>query len=254
MRLRRTSSPADINARPGASFKRKTKSLVTFFKRRTHMKTLFAILAVAAFAVCCHAQTDGKPIELQHIDMRNVYSSVQPCDNFYQYVCAKRNAADPIPADQAFWGVAGELVQWNRQVLHQILEKNEAPNSSRTPNEQKIGDFYAACMTQASANANDIKAIQPQLTLINEMKDKNEIAAVLARMHSSFGGAWQGDENQTSAALLGFGPTPDYNDVSRVVAGVDQGGLGMPSRDFYLKDDDKSKSLRDTYRTLIITL
>jgi putative endopeptidase len=218
------------------------------------MKTLFAILLVVAFAVCCQAQTDGKPIELQHVNVTDVDSSVQPCENFYQYVCGKRNAANPIPPDQAFWGVAGQLSLWNRQVLRQILEKNEAPNPSRTPNEQKIGDFYASCMTQASTNANDHKAIEPLLTAINDMKDKREIAAVLARLHSSFGSAWAGDENQTPAALLGFGPQPDYNDVNRVVAGVDQGGLGMPSRDFYLKDDEKSKALRDSYKTLIITL
>lgn len=218
------------------------------------MKIWLPILFVAAVALCCRAQTDGKPIELQHVDVTDVDSSVQPCENFYRYVCGKRNAANPIPADQAFWGVAGELSMWNRQVLRQILEKNEAPNPSRTPNEQKIGDFYASCMTQASTNANDHKAIEPLLTAINNLKDKREIAAVLAQLHSSFGGAWQGDENQTPAALLGFGPQPDYNDVNRVVAGVDQGGLGMPSRDFYLKDDEKSKALRDSYKTLIVTL
>lgn len=218
------------------------------------MKTYLPTLLVLASGICCMAQATDKPMELQHVDVTNVDTSVQPCNNFYQYVCGKRNASNPIPADQAFWGVAGQLGMWNRQVLREILEKNEAPNPSRTPNEQKIGDFYASCMTQASTNANDSKSIQPLLTAIGEIKDKREIASVLARLHRSFGGAWQGDENQTPAALLGFGPTPDYNDVSRVVAGVDQGGLGMPSRDFYLKDDEQSKALRDAYKTLIVTL
>jgi endothelin-converting enzyme/putative endopeptidase len=218
------------------------------------MKTLYAILLATASATLCSAQSDGKPIELQHVDVTNVDSSVQPCENFYQYVCKKRIAENPMPADQAVWGVAGQLNQWNRQILREILEKHQAPNASRTPNEQKIGDFYASCMTQASAGANDIKAIEPILARINNMKDKREIAEVLAQLHLSFGAAWQGDNNQTPSPLLGFGPTPDFNDVNRIVAGIDQGGLGMPSRDFYLKDDEKSKAIQDSYKTLIIEL
>jgi endothelin-converting enzyme/putative endopeptidase len=216
------------------------------------MKTLYAILLATAFPTFCSAQIDGKPIELQHIDVTNVDTSVQPCENFYEYVC--RNAANPIPADQAAWGVAGQLNMWNRQVLREILEKNQAANASRTPNEQKIGDFYASCMTQAGAGANDLKAIEPLLARINDMNDKREIAEVLAQLHRSFGSAWEGDNNQTPAPLLGFGPTPDFNDVNRVVAGVDQGGLGLPSRDFYLKDDEKSKAIRDSYKALIVEL
>ena len=218
------------------------------------MKIYFAFLLAALSALCCQAQKDDKPIELPHVDVINVDSSVQPCNDFYAYVCNKFNAANPIPPDQAFWGAFGVLVQWNTEVLRQILEKNEAPNPSRTPNEQKIGDFYASCMTQASSGANDLKQLQPLLAQIRDMKDKHDIAAVLARLHSTYDPAWQGNESQTAAALLGYGPTADYNDVSRVVAGVDQGGLGMPSRDFYLKDDDKSKAIRDAYKTLIIAL
>jgi endothelin-converting enzyme/putative endopeptidase len=140
------------------------------------------------------------------------------------------------------WGVAGILSEWNREILRAILEKNEVPNPQRTANEQKIGDFYASCMKQASAKANDLSAIKPLLGRIDSLHDKSEIAGVLAMIHSSFGAAWQGDENQTAVALLGFGPQADYNDVSQVVASVDQGGLGMPNRDFYLSDDAKTKS------------
>ena len=86
------------------------------------------------------------------------------------------------------------------------------------------------------------------------MQDKREIAKVLATIHSSFERAWASSDNQTPASLFGYGPTPDANDVSRVVAGVDQGGLGMPNRDFYLKTDADSKAIRDKYATLIATL
>lgn len=218
------------------------------------MKAWCVGLSLIVATAWAAAQTSQKPVELQHIDVTRVDSSIDPCTNFYQYTCSKLNAANPIPPDQMFWGVSGILEEWNRQVLRQILEKNEAANAARTPNEQKIGDFYASCMDQAKSKANDLAAVQPILERIDALKDKQEIAAVLATMHSSFDAAWQGDENQTRAALLGFGQQADYNDVNQVVAGVDQGGLGMPNRDFYLGSDDRSKSAREAYVKLLIDL
>ena len=227
------------------------------------MKIRLAIVVSFGLSACCLAQSaqpsqsaqpQDKPVELQHIDVTSVDSSVSPCDNFYRYVCNRFNAANPIPPDQASWGVGGMLALWNRQILRQILEKNEAPSVSRLPNEQKIGDFYAACMNQASSNANDLAAIKPLLDRIAGMRDKHEIAPVVAVLHSSFGQAWSGDDNQIAVPLFGFGPQPDFNDVNRVVAGVDQGGLGMWSRDFYLNDDDNTKKVREKYTALIVAL
>jgi putative endopeptidase len=222
------------------------------------MKAHLAILLAAVPAVCglaqsSHSAADALP-SLQHIDVTNVDSSVSPCVDFHQYVCGKVMAANPIPPDQVAWGVSGILREWNRGILRQILEKNEAASGSRTPNEQKIGDFYATCMEQASSKANDLAAIQPLLARIRDMRDKRQIPVVLAAIHSSFGQAWQAGDNQTNVAAFGFGPQADYNDVGQVVAGVDQGGLGMPGRDFYLSTDAPMKALRDQYQTLVATL
>jgi endothelin-converting enzyme/putative endopeptidase len=228
------------------------------------MKACLNIFLAAAFAVCAAApcasaqstqsQSDSKLPQLQHIDVGQVDSSVSPCVNFHAYVCNKTFAANPIPPDQVSWGSGAILRQWNTAVLRQILEQYQAPDSSRSPNEQKVGDFYATCMTQASSSANDVSAIQPLLARIDAMRGKSEIPAVLAAIHSAFGRAWESGDNQTDAALFGYGPTPDFNDVSQVVAGVDQGGLGMPGRDFYLGSDAQMKAIRDQYQTLLVSL
>ncbi|MGA8740076.1 MAG: M13 family metallopeptidase [Terracidiphilus sp.] len=217
------------------------------------MKIHAAVIVVALSGLAA-AQTSQSPVQLQHVDVTNMDSSVSPCDNFYQYVCAKMNAANPIPPDQVFWGVGGVLEEWNNQILRGILEKNQAPNASRTANEQKIGDFYASCVDQAKESKDDLPTIQPLLARIDGMRDKREIAAVLAAMHSSFDRTWEGNDNQTPSALFGFGQQADYNDVNRVIAGLDQGGLGMPNRDFYLKDDEQSKTVRADYVKLIEAL
>src|ERR1700722_12921120 len=148
------------------------------------MKMRFAVLlaTVAATGSLTHSlHAQAKPLtELQHIDVTRVDSSVSPCDNFYQYACGKLNAANPIPPDQMAWGVGGELAAWNREVLLQILEKNEAASNSRTPNEQKIGDFYSTCMVQASAKKDDLSTIQPLLARIRDMRNKRDIASTRA--------------------------------------------------------------------------
>lgn len=218
------------------------------------MKTCALVLAVGMSMVLAHAQAPQAPIQLQHVDVTSVDTSVSPCDNFYQYVCGKLNAANPIPPDQIYWGVGEELQEWNNQVLRGILEKNQAPNPSRTPNEQKIGYFYASCVDQTTDKKDDFVVLQPLLAQIDGMHDKRDIAPVLAAMHSSFDTAWSGNDNQTSAAMFGYGQQPDFNDVSRVVAGLDQGGLALPNRDFYLKEDDQSKKIREDYIKWIETL
>jgi endothelin-converting enzyme/putative endopeptidase len=222
------------------------------------VKTFAAFLLAASSAIYGLGQASpapGTPLpELQHIDVMAVDSSVNPCDNFYRYTCGKLNGANPIPPDEMYWGVSGELGEWNRQILRQILEKNEAASASRTPNEQKIGDLYATCMAQASSKTNDLEALEPLMARIGGMKDKRDIAAVLAAIHRSFGRAWEGGDNQTNAAMFGYGPQADYNDVSQVVGGLDQGGLGMPDRDYYLSGDAEMKTLRDKYVALIVAL
>jgi putative endopeptidase len=214
------------------------------------MKTLTACLVIAT-ATICGAQTAPK---LPTVDPALVDSSVNPCDNFYQYTCNKVDAENPIPPDESAWGSFNRLAEWNRVVLRQILETNAAAGAARTPNQQKIGDFYGSCIEQASSKAEDLKAIEPLLAEIEAMRSKADIPGVLAALHSSFGHAWAGGDNQSDVPMFGYGPTPDANDVSRVVGNVDQGGLGMPGRNYYLSDSPALKAPREKYQALIVAL
>jgi len=216
---------------------------------------IIAVLVASLLSmVHVHAQTASAPPsapKLEHFDINLVDKSLDPCQNFYQYACSKWNAANPIPADQVSWGTSSGLRYWNENILREALEKAAAQTSNRTDYEQKIGDYWAACMDESGIEAAGTRDLKPELERIDQMKNKSELADEVAHIHRAVPGAWQSDDNQTAAALLGFGQQQDYDDATKVVASIDQGGLGLPNRDFYLKDDAKSKEIRSQYETHI---
>src|SRR6202453_3191026 len=229
------------------------------FRRRITMRPSFLSLFSIAFLLCSHALGQNSSpaaatdrVTLQHVEVTNVDTSANPCDNFFRYACGKVIAAEPIPPDQARWGSFDKLALWNQQELRAILETYQAPAPSRTPNEQKIGDFYDSCVEQADSGRDDRSMLAPLMDRIHAMPSLRELPATLAAVQMAFGNMWEGSDNQTNTALFGYGPTPDANDVSRVVAGIDQGGLGLPSRDYSLKDDPHTKEIREAYKQLII--
>ena len=114
--------------------------------------------------------------------------------------------------------------------------------------QQKIGDYWAACMDESGIEAAGMKPLQPELDRIAALKSKKDLTLEIARLHHLFPGAWQPDDNQSNSPLFGFTGAQDYDDASMVVAQIDQGGLAFPNRDYYLKTDDKSKELLTKYR------
>jgi endothelin-converting enzyme/putative endopeptidase len=192
--------------------------------------------------------TDTAP-KLEHFDHNMVDRTLDPCQDFYQYACSKWNTANPIPPDQVAWGTGSGLQYWNENIVRQALEKASAQTTGRSDFEQKIGDYWQACTDEPTLEAAGNRDLKAGLERIAKMKSKSELADQIARIHMSIPGAWNGNDNQTAAALLGFGSQQDYDDASKVVAGIDQGGLGLPSRDFYVKDDEKSKDILSKYQT-----
>jgi putative endopeptidase len=169
-------------------------------------------------------------------DLSAMDKNADPCEDFYQFACGNWRKNNPIPPDQARWGRFGELAEYNRQILHQILEKAAVKNPKRDAVTQKVGDMYASCMNEAAANAKGSAPLKPALDRIAAIKTRDQFMATIAWLHSI-----------GVQALFGFGAQPDLHNASTQIAGVFQGGLGLPDRDYYLRQDPKSKETREKY-------
>lgn len=209
-------------------------------------KFFFAGL-VFSFSFALGQTSSQSAPSLTHFDPALVDRSLDPCDNFYKFVCSKWIAANPVPSDQASWGTDSNLEIWNESILRDAMIEASNPNTQRDAVHQKVGDYWAACMDESGIEKSGLKPLQPMFNRIAAMHDKKELAEVVAMLHKSVPAAWSGTDNQTNAALLGFGSQQDFNDSSLVIAGVDQGGLGMPNRDYYLSDNPKLKAVREKY-------
>ena len=144
--------------------------------------------------------------------------------------------ANPIPADQARWGRFNELEERNRTALRAILEEAAKPDASRDSATRQIGDYYAACMDEKGIEARGLAPLTAEFDRIRQLADRAQLAEEIAHLHRS-----------GVASLFEFSSGQDFKDSTKVVAQLDQGGLGMPDRDYYLKDDAKSVELRQKY-------
>jgi putative endopeptidase len=199
---------------------------------------LLRVTLVASFLLCgLAAQTPApnasKPLQF---DLTAIDKSVDPCVDFYQYACGTWMKKNPIPPDQATWGRFDELQQRNLEILHRILEEAAKPVAGRDAVTQKIGDYYAACMDEKAIDAKGLAPLEPELKRIRDLKDTSQLAGVIAHEHTVGIGT-----------LFVFNSGQDFKDSTSVVAQFDQGGLGLPEREYYLKDDAKSVELQKKY-------
>jgi putative endopeptidase len=200
------------------------------------LKKLIALAGAGLAAATAHAQESSAKPKIAGFDVAALDRTANACTDFYQFACGGWMKANPVPADRARWGRFDELQDRNRDVLRDILNQISASSGGRNPIDQRIGDHYAACMDESGAEAKGAKPLDAELSAIAAIADKAALTERVARLQTS-----------GTAALFGYGSLQDFKDATKVLAVVDQGGLGMPDRDYYLKDDAKSQELRTKY-------
>jgi putative endopeptidase len=176
---------------------------------------------------------NAKPIDPSNMDM-----SVKPADDFFLYATGGWSKRTEIPPELARWGSFNELIEHNNDALHAIAEKaaTNRADPKTAPEVQKVGDYYASGMDEKKIEAMRTKPLQDELSKIENMKDRSDVLKEIAHLHTI-----------GVQAFFNFGSGQDDKDSTREIAQAVQGGLGMPDRDYYTKDDDASKKLRDAY-------
>jgi endothelin-converting enzyme/putative endopeptidase len=202
------------------------------------MRTWSLVLLCAAAG--CIAVSDAKapPKKANSgIDETALDPSVNPCDDFYTYACGGWLKRTEIPADRGQWIRSfSEIDERNRNQLKKILDDLAAGKKSEDPYGDKLAAFYGACMDEDKIEKNADGQLKDLLKNVDAITDLNSLAKEVARAHLGIGNP-----------MFNFHSQQDFKDANLVIAGVDQGGLGLPDRDYYLKDEGKFKEIRGKY-------
>jgi len=194
-------------------------------------------LAVALLTSSLRAQTAATEKPLPSIDLSSIDTTAGPCADMYKFACGSFAKNHPIPADQTRVDPIYVLYNIDTQELSGILQKSATGASNRTPDEQKIGDYYKACMDTAAVDAAGLKPIRPLLTRIDAITPSDPHLPTLI-----------GDLQRIGVnVLFGYGEQQDFKDATKQIAVIAQGGLGMPEKDYYLRTGDQDAKLRAAY-------
>lgn len=203
---------------------------------RLLMLSVSVVVVLSAGVARLHAAEPDTKSSNVRFSTAMLDKGVDPCTDFYAYACGKWQTQNPIPRDEPSWGRFDELEQSGEYKIREILEKYAGPATGRTPTEQKIGDYYGACMDESAIEKAGTRPIEQELKSIDALTSKDQLAPKIIQLH-----------RMGTGALFSFGSDQDYKDATQVIAEADQGGMALPDRDYYTKDDAKSVELREKY-------
>lgn len=182
-------------------------------------------------------------LESVGLDGSAIDRSVDPCQDFYQFACGSWIKKTKIPGDKSRWVRSFSVIhKKNERVLRKIL-KNAEETKDEKPALQKIGNYYAACMDKSAVEKAGLDPIKPLLAKAKHLYTPKAISSLVTELHKD--GIW---------ALFDVSSDQDFKDATRYIAYLDQDGLGLPDRDYYTKQDDKSKEIRKKYQTHVAAM
>ncbi len=190
-----------------------------------------AVVATVLLSVWISAFAQNKGFDTSRMD-----KSVEACTDFFQYANGTWLKNTEIPAAYSRWGSFNILGENNNAVLKSVLETAAKTKAVSGTDTQLIGDYFASCMDEAAIEKAGVKPLKPYFKQIEQIKTTADLQRQIAMMH-----------NMGIPVLFGFGGSPDLKNSTMVIASASQGGLSLPNRDYYTKDDAKSKEVREKF-------
>ncbi|WP_115711207.1 M13 family metallopeptidase [Legionella sainthelensi] len=202
---------------------------------RLNIGLIFALVCSSSIFAASTEPQKSAAEEALHMNWLN--TNISPSQDFYSYANGTWQKNNPIPPDYSSWGSFNIISEKVQNIIHQMLI-NAAKDTQAKPGsiEQKVGDFYYSGMDEKSINQLGIKPLQPEFDRITNLKSLTDLQNEIAHLHQI-----------GVDVFFDFGSMQDFKNSSEMIAALVQGGLGLPDRDYYLKDNTKFKQIRDAY-------